>query len=1115
MIHPDPPPDLPPNTLSDSNLYFDHFSTPPILPDTSNMATPGPTTTDGYGQPIVQGNPGTALHPITISFDIPTDSRMNSPESEESTHPAVLAGPHASALPPQPEEIMIRGRNTSRMPRAGLRRLSNASAWTHITQESLSQANSPTRFSSPPPHIKHGAEINKAVAGKHLPPPLTVLESNMRFGTSVIEALDLDHEQDIKQFEVNDETLQEEFAREINDVVMGYSRFYLKSLLQFLRDHSFSFTKDNLQTAALLTIQALDAGTAGKSGETAVPILTPAAWHCLSIAILAAIIRGILRSPCPIMTGTKSMNWSSDSFITHDTIEKPLTVGGTIHALALQLVGYYDTKRINPLHTNPTSYFDDLVAKQLAVLERAAQHSATTAQAIHEEITSDPTQMAQLRQQVKDNIFSSLNQEALDDLDNWKAIYHEEFSIVMQKFIADNNFLNIDPCFLKTDIKGKRQAKSATPEIAGEIEQIESLMRTDCQAQVDAMQRDLLTDMKATMECKVTALRTKEFNRIHTEAVTTLQRDAEAFKTAEADRLRTQAIAQIDHEIATLKSQYHQEQEQYIRNVRDKVRKDLKGWKVRHCNARTIGFLVSEAKKLGYILVANSPDAFKPTKDPVEAELDWLPSSNPPSHSTSRATSPEHEVPRTPPLAPLPIDNNITPTPVHTKCFRTDDLEEPNMDSTQGPSPRVPKVLFPHYAEPPSEDSPLPPAERIKLVDHMIQDHPLDVLQDTLNTNGGTAASMHVVTCKTEPTPTAQPPPSEPVEEPAPPTASTAEDSDLLTMMKAIMATIHRLEDTVSHQNERINALASNKTPPAARKPAKPKEAVTAPPKANTGSTSAAVMDEVLCPEARTDDPMDAAPAAASTPKPPPINQSTRPPALDVPASWAKVVTQNTVAQHITNKAFNQQANLSTGRNNQGKRNAAAANQPSAPNTTDITVIRGHGHNNPETEEAIYKTPPSDIIAAARSQLEKTAANPIQVLMGRWSLNTQGHHNFVYRFTGKLSFKDIIPYTKALVLPLHVGELVPTAGWVHAQVQDVPTSGDDGIVFSPDQLVAELRRNLVFSDAIICNRPHWQNHPNNLVHRPTAAFNFAYLDEDGSLSKTAQCDGTDMFNHPV
>ncbi|KAI9445872.1 hypothetical protein H4582DRAFT_2069135 [Lactarius indigo] len=610
MHHPEPPPPPSPplNALSDSNLYLDHFSTPPMTDvNTFNLATPGPIIAAGNGPPdVAEGMAGSACNPLAISSDhnstSPQDSTMNSPESEEPTIPAVdieaiitnltdLSETNVASLPPDPEEIVVRGRtrNTSRTPRAS-RCASIASAWSHISEEVLSETNSPIRYSSPPrPADSH--LIREVVSGKLLPPPVSVHEANRKWNTQLKSDLDLNLEEEIQTFEANDDNLKKELAREVNEVVMGYSHYYLQGTLQLRADHDFPFSNENLQAAVLLSIQAIDAGASKHPGETMVPILTPHAWYRLTMAVLAVILRGWLRSTSKVATGTKSMNWNTDSFITHPDITKPLMEGGTICSMALQLAEVYDSNRINPLRLTPEEFYDNLLTAQTNVITRAAgkdNDTRTRRQEAQDRVvddtiktmTSNATIMAEIRQKVKDTIFGQLNQEALNDADTWRAIYWEEFKEVMQKYITANNFGQIDPIFLKSKHKGKTRAKSETPEIEDNMEQVEKLMQADSQVQIDLLCNDILANMKVEMEQEIADLHSAELTRAHAEAKQQVELEVAAFKEAKTACLRQEALKQVDDDITAVRRCYWEEHEAYVCTQRNDVHAALKQWKI-------------------------------------------------------------------------------------------------------------------------------------------------------------------------------------------------------------------------------------------------------------------------------------------------------------------------------------------------------------------------------------------------------------------------------------------------------------------------------------------------------------------------------------------------------
>ncbi|KAI9437141.1 hypothetical protein H4582DRAFT_2058097 [Lactarius indigo] len=737
--------------------------------NTFNIAAPGPITTDGNGPPdVTEGTAGSALNPLTISSDptptSPQDSVMNSPESEEPTVPAIdaeaittdlaaLSETNVASLPPNPEEIVVRGRtrNTSRTPWAS-RRASIASAWSHISEEVISETNSPIRYSSPP-RPTDSQLIREAISGKLLPPPVSVHEANRKWNTQLKSDLDLDLEEEIQTFEANDADLRKELAREVNEVVMGYSRYYLQGTLQLRADHDFPFSNENLQVAVLLTIQAIDAGASEHPGETMVPILTPHAWYRLTMAVLVAILRGRLRSTSKVATGTKSMNWNTNSFVTHPDVTKPLTEGGTICSMALQLAEAYDSNQINPLRLTPEEFYDNLLTAQTNVITRATtkddemrsrrqEAQDKVVKNIMQTMTSDDAVMAEIRQKVKDTIFGQLNQEALNDADTWCTIYREEFKEVMQKYIAANNFGKIDPVFLKSNHKGKKRAKSESPDMEADMECIEQLMRADSQTQIDALQNEILLSMKAEMEKEITDLHRDEFVKAQAEALLHVQHEVSLFKDQETQRLRNEALKQVDDDIAAVRRCYREEHEAYVRTQRNNVRAALKQWKIRHRNSCNLEFLRVEALKLGYVLNPSSADAFRPNSDPVEAKLDWLPTLRATSRAPSQAPSPAR-YPTTPPNLPLQIDTNMTPTPVRVKRVHTGDtnLREPATDVTiEAPSP-IP-FLVPTPPSPLPNSSPMSPSP-------MAEDHPIDALADRLDANGGVGASMHAVTRET------------------------------------------------------------------------------------------------------------------------------------------------------------------------------------------------------------------------------------------------------------------------------------------------------------------------------------------------------------------------------
>ncbi|KAH9066923.1 hypothetical protein EDB87DRAFT_1678827 [Lactarius vividus] len=452
-------------------------------------------------------------------------------------------------------------------------------------------------------------------------------------------------------------------------------------------------------------IQALDSSTTTHPGETTSTFLTPQSWFHLAAAVLAATIRGKLCSPSKAISGTHTIN-TNDMFEIHKDLNHPLTEGAALRFMALQLAESFDTLHNNLFCTNLEKFYDDLFTIQINTISKVVEKEAkvnfdptTICEDTYNHFLNNEAFMASVKEEVKQNIFNQLNKEALKDLNTWCKIYCEEFKDIMQQYIVVNKF-GMDPIFIKLDIKGKKQAKSTTLELEKATEDIEHIMCVNCQAQIDLMQ-------------------------------------ITAYKQVEFTRLQAEAIKGLDEEIEALKLTYKVEHEQYVRKHHDTTRELIKEWKVHHTNLRKLDFLHCKAKNLGYSLVANDTDAFKPNLDPMEAALDWLPTSCASSRAHMRSNSPiaSQETSRTCPVTPprlktnmLIPDPNVTPTPVCVKQVHMDKsnpLWEPDTNQTTFlPLPLPPIQLLEDYSLPPSS-----------IPSPMEEDEPIDSLRQQLEAN--------------------------------------------------------------------------------------------------------------------------------------------------------------------------------------------------------------------------------------------------------------------------------------------------------------------------------------------------------------------------------------------
>ncbi|KAH9064358.1 hypothetical protein EDB87DRAFT_1680565 [Lactarius vividus] len=538
MQHPDPPPDPP----SDNNSFlFDLYSTPPPFQDPptapqDSLISESPNNAAIEGNSNLDINPNPPSNSNTYLFDLfstppvsqihseqtvtspssPQDSQMGSPESEEPTNTII----------PQ-EEIVIFPRSASHTPRVVSRPLSAASNWSHMSKEE-SETSPITPNPSP-------LNYRNAATGKTLPDTITIPPEQI--GNF---KLDLTNTQTTmegpKFFHDNNEYLKDEIIREVNEATLGYGMYFLNEpKLSFRNDHDSVVNPTQFQSASLLVIQALDAGTANHPGETSTTLLNPDSWFRLASASLAAILRGKIRSPSDVIKGGKPIN-TNDSFEVYKDLQHPTTQGECIKRMALQLAELFDNSRCNLAKQSPAEFFDQILDIRIKALTKAAEtqakqnfDSSDVTKNIHNDILNDKETMDQIHQEVKNSIFTELNREAMEDLDTWREIYREEFKEVMQQYIALNKF-GMDPCFIKADPKGKKRAKSATPESENSIWEIEHIMRIDCQAQIDAMRNNTLQEMTLQMQNEIAAYRSAEFTRLQAEALQNLQNEIEVIK---------------------------------------------------------------------------------------------------------------------------------------------------------------------------------------------------------------------------------------------------------------------------------------------------------------------------------------------------------------------------------------------------------------------------------------------------------------------------------------------------------------------------------------------------------------------------------------------------------
>ncbi|KAH9045892.1 hypothetical protein EDB83DRAFT_2637966 [Lactarius deliciosus] len=773
----------------------------------------GPIIASGHGQP--RRREGQAYwddtapmittipsSPPPVAGRSPLDSAMNSPESEEPTLPVIpttqvdpatlmaiddalgLANDNSQTLwdnvpsmpadlPPQPEVIEVRGRSppTSHTPRARSRAPSNASVWSHATVESTaSDEAQPFTLPALLPLTNetfHWHTLAAAIRAGLLPDPFDPNQIDM---SSFIP--DGDEDETIAELQT---TLNEEVGRDVSSLIQAWGTYRLLHPLELRRNHQIPATNSEFHMMTTLLLTTLDAGAANHDGELMVRALTPASWMRLTMATLGAILRGAMRSPSELRKGSRSLN-GIDSFPIHPQLDHPLTEGGAIMLMCQQLGGLFTSNRNHPDKSYPDSYFDKMITlidanmykvptatsaqpnPPLTEGDRAQARAGARETLILSEIEVirlDPDRMGEIKEAVKAEIFASLNAEALQNADEWRALYKHEFVQAMHDAF-EAQYPGVHP--------GKGKAREAPPVTNSQVvRDAEPRIKQEVAIQVEARVKNIHQEIQDSIA---------EGDPFWTggPAREAIARDIHKATTAQIEQEMIPVVAELkqqaEDELHLQKQQLSHQCSTRLSEFKDNMWHAAKDWRTKYRNARSINILREEAHRRGYALTPIDPDALQKEADafikyalnPLEIngyELSSLP--------PSRIPSPDPEAnPSTPPHPSSPLffaDPNVTPTPVRTKRSRI----EPSPLPASSPPPPSSPYPYPQTARPNPQrdqwlansssqaDVPLPPPTPME----EDMDYALEVWADhKANTNGGLKASLHACNATTGVSPT-------------------------------------------------------------------------------------------------------------------------------------------------------------------------------------------------------------------------------------------------------------------------------------------------------------------------------------------------------------------------
>ncbi|KAI9429448.1 hypothetical protein H4582DRAFT_2149692 [Lactarius indigo] len=791
------------------NLVPRSFAPPPPAHGRAyNLAQNGPTATSGNGQPdrwddgnahydyhIASSLPSSPTNAqagrslaqtITIPSDpiseftppaagrSPQDSRMNSPESEELTIPAILtettqvgpgtllainaalgdhapntditqvgpssmmaidaamdalqaippptnssqalwsalntpppAGPPNATFPPQPGMTQAnRPDAAASTPRVRSRAASNASLWSHVTQESVSESHSPrTRAGTLEPDPNRATELDHALDGGNITPPFDPSQIDGHVQAVIKESQKSD---DLwAEHRDNQQALLDEFVRDIPELMIGYANFYLKSDLPMRNGHSFPLDQDYLNLCFETTLTALDAGTALKDGETAVTGLTPQAWYRLVMASLSSIIRGMLRSPAYVKAGTKSLNFSPDSFIISNKLDRPLTEGGAVMLMAQQLAGMVESNRNHPDKSFPKSYYERQLELLKEGLRKAAeqQHKldqmhaptnaneteATVKKEIYEltkqEMLSDLRLRAEIQDKVREELYKTFQEDACRNIEEWRLTYHRELMDALRQDVANSKIQT------GTD-KGKSKAPPPPVTMSQALQEAEPAIRAEVRRRVEeekagisgeSIRKQLISEMQERVRAEVELLapETRDFEIDQARKEFYLRTAIEEYNAGAINPwlvgspLEAILLEARDLAVKKITADNHDLHVAHAEEIRKSVNADIKEWKKDFPKGKKLHFLKREAALLGWELTPKDEDAFRGrrarTTESEAIRMDLELASPTPSRTSSRAPSVYRDTPSTPPRLITTTtfttrpDPNVTPTPTRVK----------------------------------------------------------------------------------------------------------------------------------------------------------------------------------------------------------------------------------------------------------------------------------------------------------------------------------------------------------------------------------------------------------------------------------------------------------------
>ena len=231
-----------------------------------------------------------------------------------------------------------------------------------------------------------------------------------------------------------------EIKKTLNDVIFGYSYYYLGPEIRLRPDANVPFAQHELNMAVKIITLALDNGMSTHTINASHQALTNTSWFRLTHGLMGAIIRGSIRSPHFRKLGKHSLNGVKDHLIVARGLYRPLSHLQLMQAMAEQLQRSCETRPeladghytnvydkavghvANTLHTvllnraiNNASEEELAAAKERALAQLQQEYTA--------KIRNDPQRYNIFTTRLINQILDTFQDESRDDIHEWRAAW--------------------------------------------------------------------------------------------------------------------------------------------------------------------------------------------------------------------------------------------------------------------------------------------------------------------------------------------------------------------------------------------------------------------------------------------------------------------------------------------------------------------------------------------------------------------------------------------------------------------------------------------------------------------------------------------------------------------